>query len=260
MKLVKKLAAAALAATLCLALTACSDGKSLEDIQEAGKLVVATSPDWPPYEYVAEDGSYAGSDIDLAKYVAEQLGVELQIDAMEFDAVLAALANGKCDVAVAGLTYKEERLEVMDFSDVYYDDGDQVLLILAENAEELNSLAAFAGKTVAAQNGTMQFDLVAEQLPDTTEEPIANIPTAVLMLKEGKVDGVAVSSVVAKSYVETMPELTICDEIFDHPAEGVLMGVVKGETELLDAVNEIIATVNEQGLYEQWVAAQGQAE
>ena len=254
----------AVALFLVLMLTVCMCGTAmasrLDDIKEKGVLVVATSPDWPPYEYVAEDGSYVGSDIDLAKYVAEQLGVELQIDAMEFDAVLAALANGKCDLAVAGLTCKEERLEVMDFSDVYYDDGDQVLLILAENAEELNSLAAFAGKTVAAQNGTMQFDLVAEQLPDTTEEPIANIPTAVLMLKEGKVDGVAVSSVVAKSYVEMMPELTICDEIFDHPAEGVLMGVVKGETELLDAVNEIIATVNEQGLYEQWVAAQGQAE
>lgn len=254
--------AVALLLTVALAVCMCSTAMAsrLDDIKEKGVLVVATSPDWPPYEYVAEDGSYAGSDIDLAKYVAEQLGVELQLDPMEFDAVLAALANGKCDVAVAGLTYKEERLEVMDFSDVYYDDGDQVLLILKENAETLNSLAAFAGKTVAAQNGTMQFDLVAEQLPDTTEEPIANIPTAVLMLKEGKVDGVAVSSVVAKSYVEMMPELAICDEIFDHPEEGVLMGVVKNEPELLDAINEIIAGINEQGLYEQWVAAQGQAE
>lgn len=256
----KKWVALLMVATLTVCMGSTALASRLDDIKEKGVLVVATSPDWPPYEYMGEDGSYMGSDIDFAKYIAEQLGVELQIDAMEFDAVLAALANGKCDLGVAGMTYKEERLEVMDFSDVYYDDGDQVLLILAEKADELDSLAAFAGKTVAAQNGTMQFDLVAEQLPDSKEEPITNIPTAVLMLKEGKVDGVAVSSVVAKSYLESMPELAVCAEIFDHPPEGVLMGVVKDEPELLAAVNEIIAEVNEQGLYEQWVAAQGQVE
>ena len=101
----------------------------LEDIQAAGKLVVATSPDWPPYEYIDDDGNIVGTDILMCEWMAEQLGVELEIQPMNFDACLAAVGQGDVDMMVAGLTYDPERLTHMELTGVYWNEGDQGLLV-----------------------------------------------------------------------------------------------------------------------------------
>lgn len=225
----------------------------LEKIKADGKLIVATSPDYAPYEFLDKDGNIVGADLELAKFIAAELGVELEMQAMDFDTVLASITTGKVDLALAGLTLTEERKESMDFTDSYYNDGSQVILILKENAEAFKTLADFKGKTVAGQNGTLQFQLATEQLLESKIEPIAKIPDAVLMLKTNKVDGVALADVVANQYIANDPDLVICETPFDHVAEGVVGAVVKGETELVDAVNAAINKVLDEGMYDKWI-------
>ncbi len=226
---------------------------SLEKVKAAGKLVVVTSPDYAPYEFLDLEGKPVGADISLINYVAQQLGLTLQLEAMDFDTALAAIAAGTADLAVAGMVPKAERAEIMDFSDVYYNDGHQGIVILKEKAAELNTLASFAGKTVAAQNGTLQQTLVSEQLPGATMEPIAKIPDAIMMVMTGKVDGVALATVVADNYVANYPDLALSDSLFEYTSLGVVMAAPKGSGELIKAVNAIIADVQAQGLYLTWM-------
>lgn len=229
----------------------------LAAIKEAGVLKVATSPDYPPYEFedLSKSGQdkYVGADMELARYIADKLGVSLEINAMAFDACLAAVSEGRVDLTICGMVPKDERKTAMDFTNVYYNDGGQVIVALKEQADQYQSLADFAGKKVAAQNGTLQYDLVKEQLPDSQCELITAIPDGIMMLKTGKVDAIALASVSADNYVANYPELVICKPAFEYNSLGVVAGVVKNEPELLDALNEIIDEVIESQIYYQWI-------
>lgn len=239
------------------AVTDAATSGRLAAIKAAGVLKIATSPDYPPYEFedLSKSGQdkYVGSDIELAKYIAEKLGVELEVNAMAFDACLAAVSEGRVDLAICGMVPKEERKAAMDFTEVYYNDGNQVLVTLEEYADQYKTLEDFAGKKVAAQNGTLQFDLVTSQLPDSQCEIITSVPDGIMMLKTGKVDAIALASVTADNYTANYPELVMCEPKFDYDSLGVVAGVVKNEPEFLDALNEIIDEVVESKIYYQWV-------
>jgi polar amino acid transport system substrate-binding protein len=234
-----------------------SGSSRLDAILEAGKIVVCTSPDYAPYEF--EDPSksgqdkYVGADMELARYIADQLGVELEISAMDFDACLAAIGAGRVDLGLIGMVPKEERLTLMDFTDVYYNDGEQYIVVLKDNMDEYPDLASFAGKTVAAQNGTLQAQLVSEQIPDANLEIISKVTDGILMLQTGKVDGIAVASVVAKNLVANNDDLAIASEAFEYTSLGVVGGVPKNEPELLDKLNEIIEGVIDSEIYYEWI-------
>lgn len=226
----------------------------LEKIKAEGKLMVATSPDYPPYEFLDQNGNPVGADIVLAQYIADKLGVELVLQPMTFDAVLAAIGTGSADLAIAGLTYKEERTVSMDFSDPYFNDGNQVIVIRKEDAETLKTLADFKGKSVAAQNASLQQALVVEQLPESNLALITQIDEGILLLKSKQADGIALAAVVAEPLVANNPDLVICETPFDYAPAGALVAVVKGEAELLAAVNEALAeVVGDDGLYVQWI-------
>lgn len=251
----KKTLCGFLALILCLGLGSSVAGASdsLAAVKQAGKIIVATSPDYAPYEFLDKDGKPVGADISLAQYIANQLGVELVVEALSFDAVLAAVSTGKCDFGIAGMVPKEERKEVMDFTDVYYNDGDQYIVILKENADTLKTLADFDGKTVAAQNGTLQQNLVAEQLPGAKMEPITAIPDAIMMVMTKKVDGLALASVVADQYIANYPDLAICETRFNYDSLGVAIAMPKGKPELLAAINDILKQVEADKLYYTWM-------
>lgn len=263
-----------LALMLVLSSAALAGGSDrLAKIKAEGKLVVATSPDYAPYEFLDNNNQPVGADISLAKHIADKLGVELQVEALSFDAVLAAVAAGKCDIGLAGMVPKEERKETMDFTEVYYNDGNQCIVILKKNAEAYaaevealskldenkaltdaqKALKVFAGKTVAAQNGTLQQNLVTEQLPGAMMETFNAIPEAIMMVKAGKVQGLALASVVADQYIANHPDLAIYEQRFDYTSLGVAAGVPKGNPELLATLNEIIAEVIESKLYYQFM-------
>lgn len=250
----KKLLAGLLAALMILSLTSLSLAAGrLDAIKAAGKLVVGTSPDYAPYEFPGPDGNPVGADMDFAQYIADQLGVELMIESFSFEAVLAAVAAGKVDLGIAGMDPTPERLSSMDFTDIYYNETNQVILIHKDDADTLKTLADFAGKKVAAQNGTLQQTLVTEQLPDSELELITLIPDGIMNLLTQKVQGLALASVVADQYVANYPELVICEGKFDYVSSGIAAAVPKGEPELLEAINGVIATVVEEGLFYEWV-------
>ncbi|MGN0760022.1 MAG: transporter substrate-binding domain-containing protein, partial [Candidatus Ventricola sp.] len=191
----KKLIALALAFAMILT---CSFALAdrLADIQAAGKIVIATSPDWPPYEYIDDDGNIVGTDVLMMQWIAEQLGVELEIQPLAFDACLAAVGRGDVDLMVAGLTFDEERLNAMELTGIYWNEGDQGLLVKKGMGATYNSAEAFNGKTVAAQNGTNQQIMVEEQLTGATLELVTKIPDGVNMVKTGRVDALAVPKTV----------------------------------------------------------------
>ena len=224
----------------------------LADIQANGKLVVATSPDWPPYEYIDDEGNVTGTDVLMVKWMAEQLGVELELQEMAFDACLAAVAMGDVDMVVAGLTYDEERTNAMDLTGIYWNEGDQGLLVRKGEGAAYNTAEAFNGKTVAAQNGTNQQIMVEEQLTGATLELITKIPDGVNMVKNGRVDALAIPKTVYDSVLAENDDLEIAEFAFDFEG-GNYIASVKGEEALTAKIQELIDQINAEGLYQKWV-------
>ena len=224
----------------------------LADIQAAGKLVVATSPDWPPYEYIDDEGNVVGTDVLMMQWMAEQLGVELEIQSMAFDTCLAAVGRGDVDMMIAGLTYDEERTNAMELTGVYWNEGAQGLLVKKGEGAAYNTAEAFNGKNVAAQNGTNQQIMVEEQLTGATLELITKIPDGVNMVKNGRVDALAVPKTVYDSVLAENDDLEIAQFAFDFEG-GNYIASVKGEDTLTVKVQELIDQINEEGLYQQWV-------
>ena len=247
----KKLFALTLAIVMIMTCTAAMADR-LADIQANGKLVVATSPDWPPYEYIDDEGNVTGTDVLMVKWMAEQLGVELELQEMAFDACLAAVAMGDVDMVVAGLTYDEERTNAMDLTGVYWNEGDQGLLVRKGEGAVYNTAEAFNGKTVAAQNGTNQQIMVEEQLTNAKLELITKIPDGVNMVKTGRVDALVVPKTVSDSILAENDDLEIADFVFVFD-NGNYIASVKGEDTLTEKIQELIDQINEDGLYQQWV-------
>lgn len=260
MKKMKKLFCAALAAAMLMAtMSGCGSSQNrLEKILESGKLVLATSPDFAPLEFEdlsSGEAQYVGSDIELAKYIAEKLGVELEISAMDFSAVQAAIPSGQADIAISGFARTEERAQNMELSTPFNitEDGGQTVLVAKGEGANYTAAEDFSGLQIGAQNGSLQYNLVSEQLPEDVEiVPVGSLNDGVLMLETGKIDALASDLSNAELLLESHDGIETTDFMFEYSSEGNVAAVKKGETELIEAVNEIIEEVNELGLYEQW--------
>ena len=232
----------------------------LEEIKQKGVIVLATSPDFAPQEFEdisSGEKTYVGCDIELAKYIADYIGVELDIQAMDFQACQAAVSTGKADFSISGYAWKEDRAENYEISDFFNVDRDedgsrQVVIVPADKASEYQSPEDFAGKTIGCQNGSLQLSLTETQLPDAEVKLIDTLGSAVLMVQNNKIDARACSGDQADIYVEKNSALALADWEFDYTSQGNIALIMKGETELAAAINEAIAEVNEQGLYQQW--------
>ena len=260
MKKMKKLFCAALAAAMLMAtMSGCGSSQNrLEKILESGKLVLATSPDFAPLEFEdlsSGEAQYVGSDIELAKYIAEKLGVELEISAMDFSAVQAAIPSGQADIAISGFARTEERAQNMELSTLFNitEDGGQTVLVAKGQGANYTAAEDFSGLQIGAQNGSLQYNLVSSQLPEDVEiVPVGSLNAGVLMLETGKIDALASDLSNAELLLESHDGIETTDFMFEYSSEGNVAAVKKGETELIEAVNEIIEEVNELGLYDQW--------
>lgn len=260
MKKMKKLFCAALAAAMLMAtMSGCGSSQNrLEKIKESGKLVLATSPDFAPLEFEdlsSGEAQYVGSDIELAKYIAEKLGVELEISAMDFSAVQAAIPSGQADIAISGFAKTEERAQNMELSTPFNitEDGGQTVLVAKGEGANYTAAEDFSGLQIGAQNGSLQYNLVSSQLPEDVEiVPVGSLNDGVLMLETGKIDALASDLSNAELLLESHDGIETTDFMFEYSSEGNVAAVKKGETELIEAVNEIIEEVNELGLYDQW--------
>lgn len=230
----------------------------LKQIQEKGTITMVTSPDFAPSEFLdptkTGQEAFVGADIELGKYIAEKLGVSLVIEAMDFSAVLAAISQGKADIAISGFAYTEERAKSVLLSDFYGMDEDsrQGILVRKDDKDSMSKAEDFAGKIIAAQNSSLQYNLLSSQLPDAVIEPISSLSDAILMLINGKVDGIAVSGDNGDAFSNNYDSVILSEFLFDYVSEGMVIGVSKGQESLLEEINKIIAEVNELGLYQIW--------
>ena len=241
--------------------SAAEPANALEKIKADGVLTVALSPDFSPMEFVDSSKTgqdqYVGFDVTLAKYIAENLGVELVIEPMSFDASQTAVYTGAVPMSISGYSWTEERAANYELSDYYYagdNETRQALLIRKDDADKYSSPEALAGQDVGAQNASLQMQLVTEQLSGANPVAIGDITVGVMELKSGNIEALAVAYGNAEMIVDANPELTICTWEFDVKAEYsanvIMMG--KGETELLDAVNALLAQAKENNLYDGW--------
>lgn len=206
---------------------------------EAGKLHMSTNAAFPPYEMVADDGSFEGIDVEVAAAIAEKLGLELVVDDMDFTAALTAAQNGQSDIVMAGVTVNEERLEVLDFTDTYAN-GVQVVIVLEGSDVTMDNLGE---KMIGCQKGTTGYTLASAPVEEDgygEDHVIAydNGAVAVEALKGGQIDCVIIDNEPAKAYVAANEGLTILDG--DWLNEDYAIGIKKGNTALLNAVNSAL--------------------
>ena len=256
-----------------LSLAACGDtttDTTTDDSQEtsttaefttvtAGKLTMSTNAQFPPYEMVADDGSFEGIDIEIAAAIAEKLGLELQVDDMDFDSALLAAQNGKSDMVMAGVTITDERMAVMDFSDTY---ANGVQVVIVKEDSDIASIADLEGKMIGTQQGTTGYIYCSADPEDDGfgEDHVtayADGATAVQALINGQVDCVVIDNAPAQEFVKANPGLKILDTEFTN--EDYAIGVAKGNTALLDAINtalkELIADGTVQEIIDKYIPA-----
>lgn len=225
----------------------------------AGKLTVATSPDFAPYEFYAidENGkpSLAGFDMDLAQYIASFLGLELEVIPMDFDGIIIELQSKTVDLGLAGFSPSEDRAEVVDFSDCYYLGG-QAFICLDKNASmfpSLESLNASKSLKIGAQTGSIQVGLAQQYSADTDIINLTKVTDIIAEILAGTLDGAYVETAVAAAYKANYPELCIAMEV-PYELEGSSVAIAKGNAALVAGVNMAIAQVLSDGTMDQFVA------
>lgn len=237
----------------------------LEAIKERGYLEVATEPYFAPNEFI--DASkpageqVVGSDIELARRIAERLDVELRIVPLEFSAVLSSVTTGKYDMAISALAYMPSRAEAMELSKAYYINPNSEgysLMVREEDADKYKAFSDFDGKKIVFQSGSLQELYATTQMDTSKLADVARVSATTdgyLMVSEKKVDAAVCAVANAKLYCEANPGLTVLTGIRfqeDEEFSGTRVGVPKGETELLEFVNSVIDEVVESGEYLQW--------
>lgn len=175
----------------------------MKKIKSSGKLVVGTASGYPPYEFVdtsSGEKKVIGIDMELAQKVADKLGVKLEVQDMNFQALLSSLTGGKVDVAIAGINPTDERKKSMDFSADYLP-TEQKVIIRKADADKYKTVEDLYGKTIGVQKSTTQEALAKEKIKDAKIVGLAHVPEVVLELKQGKVDGLVVEGIVGEQYV-----------------------------------------------------------
>ena len=212
-----------------------------------GKLTMSTNAAFPPYEMTADDGSFEGIDVEVAEAIADKLGLELQIDDMDFDAALLAAQNGKSDMVMAGVTVTEERQTVIDFSNTSAT-GIQVVIVPEDS--DIASIEDMTGKMIGVQRGTTGDLYCSASVEDggfgeENVTPYDNGLTAVQALQNGQVDCVVIDNAPAQEFVKANPGLKILDT--EYANEDYAIGVAKGNTQLLDAINGALEELEADG-------------
>lgn len=257
----KKITALVLALTMICSLFAMAgyaeEKKEIETVTP-GVLTVATSPDFAPYEFYAldEEGNptLAGFDMALAQYIADYLGLELEVIPMDFDGTLMELASKNVDLAMAGYSPDPARMDKMDFSDLYYLGGQSFVTVKGsedkfKTLEDTNN----PDYQIGAQIGSIQVDLAKENSPEADIVELSKVTDIVAELLAGHLDGAYIETAVAESYAKNYPELVVLLEV-PYEQAGSAVGVSKGNEALLAGVNEAIAAALADGSMDKFVA------
>ena len=208
----------------------------------AGKLTMSTNAAFPPYEMTTDSGDFEGIDIEVAGAIAEKLGLELQVDDMDFDAALLAAQSGKSDIVMAGVTVTDERQKVMDFSDTY---AEGIQSIIVPEDSDIASADDLTGKAIGTQRGTTGYIYCTDDFGEDNVIAYDDGLTAVQALNNGQVDAVVIDNAPAQEFVAANPGLKILDTAYAQ--EDYAIGVAKGNTQLLDAINGALEELQADG-------------
>lgn len=252
----KKIVSLILVACMLFAFAGC--GASGKEV-----LKVALSPDFAPMEFVdvskSGQDSYVGFDVTLAKFIADELGMDLEIVPMSFNACQVAVETKSVDMSISGFSWTEQRAENYNLSDYYYagdNETEQVIVTTKENEGKFTSAADFSGLKVAAQTASLQLDLCNSQLPEDCEiVEVGDLTTAFLQLKNGDFDALALATGNAEVFIANNPnDVAMSGFIFEvdpkYTANVILLN--KDSDDLLAKVNEILAKAYENGYYDVW--------
>lgn len=263
----KKMIAFLLAAILVLGCTACGSKKDegndrLAQIKEKGYIELCTEPYFAPFEYVdptkTGDEQYQGMDMEVAKYIADKLGVDLKITALDFTAVLAGVADGKYDFAISAIAYSPERAEAMRLSDVYYATNTGYgFIVRSEDVGKYTDIDSLKDAVVITQSGSVQEALYNQYVNGACKEfkLVANMTDGYLAVSEGKADVCICSTASASLYAQANGGLAIPDFRFDVDPNmnGVCVAMpTEGTESLAELINQCIAELNESGKPEEW--------
>ena len=264
----KKIFAIALAALMILGMFAgCGAKEAAENpynLVTPGKLTISLSPDFSPMEFVdpSKEGQeqYVGFDVMLAQYIADELGLELVIMPMDFNACQTAVAMGTVDMSISGYSKTDERAENYNLSDFYYagdNETQQVLITLAANEGLYATAESVAGLKVGAQAASLQANLCTNQLPDTELVIFGDLTTGLLQLKNGDVQVMAVAHGNAEAIIANNPDIimTCFEFVVTADEENNVIMMKKGNDALTEKVNELLAKAYDNGYYGEWYAA-----
>lgn len=232
----KKMFAISLAACMAFALAACS---SKEDSKKV--LVMATNAEFPPYEF-HEGGEIVGIDVEIARAIATEMGMDFKIEDMAFESIIPAVQSGKADFGAAGMTVDETRLKSVDFSDTY---AKATQVIIVKEGSEIQGPSDLSGKKIGVQLGTTGDLYATDEFGDDAVERYNKGFEAVQSLQQGKIDAVIIDGEPAKAFVAESEGLIILDESYTD--EEYAIAIKKGNQELLDGVNAALAKLKESG-------------
>ena len=255
----KKLIALALAMLMVLSMVACgaekeNNGDAAISTLESGKLIMSTNAEFPPYELKDDNGEFIGIDVEIAKAVAEKLGLELEILDVDFDAALLAVQQGKSDIVMAGVTVKEDRKLVMNFTNTYAT-GKQVIIVTEDSTVTVDNLGE---QMIGTQRATTGYIYASDDYGEDHVTAYDNGATAVQALKNGQVNCVIIDNAPAQEYVKANPGLKILET--EYVIEDYAIGVDKNNTQLLEAINtaltELTADGTIQGILDKYISAE----
>ena len=255
--MLKKLFAVTLVGVMGLSLVACGAKEDkLTAIKEKGELVVGMSADYAPYEFhiLDENGEdqIVGFDVDMAKEIAKDMGVELVIQDMNFENIVGGVSTGKIDLGISGITPNEKRKKSIDFSDIYYT-AEHGILVRTEDKDKYKGFADLNGQKVGAQMGTIQADLATEKVENGDIQLLSNVNDLVMSLKGGKIEALVVELPVAEMIAKNNPELVLAEEKVTDSEGGSAIAIQKGQEALVEQVNSTINRIKEEGLLDQFI-------
>ncbi len=241
----KKILAVLLMSVMVMSLASC--GKSSSGTAQAGVLVMATNAEFPPYEY-HEGGDIVGIDAEIAAAIAEKMGCTLEIEDIAFDSIIAEVDSSKADMGMAGMTVTEDRKQSVDFS-VTYAVARQVVIV--KEGGDIASIDDLAGRKIGVQQGTTGDIYASDDYGDDNVERYSKGMEAVQALAQGKIDAVIIDNEPAKVFVSENEGLIILDEAYAD--EEYAIAVRKGNTELLNAINEALDELKKDGTIDEIV-------
>jgi arginine/lysine/histidine transporter system substrate-binding protein len=227
----------------------------LADIKKAGKIVLGTSAEYAPYEFhkmIDGKDQIVGFDINIAKEIAKDLGVELEIKDMDFGNLLSELKLGSIDFVLAGMTPDADRAKAVDFSKNYYE-AKQAVFVRAEDKDKFKTMADLEGKSIGAQMGSTQ-EKIAKGIKGAKVKSLGKTTELVLELKSKKVDALIVELPVAQGYVGKNPDLALTEISPEYESGGSAVAVDKGETALLAEIQKSLDRLSADKSIDKWVA------